>query len=440
MKLKLKLMSVCVALALFGTGCGGESPSKKPEEASTQKEAATTQTSAENTSAKPDVPSSALISEFVGKPGRTLLVTQSNFAQNDEGKFVVPDSGELIMLQPAAGDWKAEHIRDTESNVFHKALQYGGEGIFTIGANEAMLKQWQKKDGKWGADTKWHPTFGGKHNRLRDFEMADFDKDGKNDFAIATHDQGVVAVAFNRGEKWDVQELDRKANTFVHEIEIGDLDKDGNLEVYATPSMPNTASGVDQGGGVVRYEWNGKSFDKSEVVHYQTRHIKEVLVADVDGDGTQELYAALEAEMGENYSIRTPVEIMRYDMKDGKFVSKKVISINDRFCRFLTAGDVDGDGKNELIAAAFAAGVWVMEYSGGEYKGECIDKASGGFEHAAYLADMNGDNKLELYVADDNGGVLRQYIYKDGKYDSRVIFKRPNPKSAMVWNITVADL
>ena len=432
MGIKSKLLTTLLAAALGGAGCGGEAKDSTNTTGNAPKAAAGDKNA-------PDAAKDAGSKGFMGKPGRTLLMTQSNFKQDKDGKWVLPDTGELIMLQPAENMWKVDQIKETDSNVLHKALPYG-RGIVTIGGNEAMLKYWEKKNGKWEGTVIWNPKFGGEHNRLRDFEKADFDKDGRDDLAIATHDQGVVAVAFNRGDKWEIKELDRKPDTFVHEIEVGDLDKDGNLEIYATPSEPNTASGVGQGGGVVRYEWNGTSFDKSEVVHFDKRHIKEVLVADVDGDGTQELYASLEAEMGKDFAIITPVEIMRFDYRDGKFASRKVFTVNDRFCRFLTAGDVDGDGKIELVASAFTAGVWVIKKDGDKYTGSCIDKDSGGFEHATYLADMNDDGHLEIYVADDKNGVLRQYMYNNGNYDSKVIFKRYVPKSAMVWNITAADL
>ncbi len=378
--------------------------------------------------------------EFAGKPGRTLLVTQSQFAKDEKNKFTKPDAAVLLMLSHGDGKWSTEKIEDRESNVFHKAIQYDDEGILTVGAVGAKLKLWKKTGGKWSAETLWNPSWGGKTDRLRDFEIADFDGDGKKDLAIATHDQGVVAVVWHRGGEWKAEEIDRKADTFVHEIEIGDLDGDGKMEIYATPSQPNTASGHGQGGGVLRYAFDGEKFVKSEVVHYDSRHVKEVLVADVDGDGKKELYASLEAEMGESMKIIKPVEIRRFDWKGGKFESTKVTTINDRFLRFLVAGDVDGDGASELIASAFSAGVWVIDKKGDNWESNCIDKKTGGFEHATYLADMNDDDKLELYVADDNGGVVRQYIFNGESYDSRVISKRLVPAKAMTWNITVADI
>jgi len=422
-----------MATLLMAASCGGDD--KKPDElVGGEDQAAPGETRPAAGGGASDA------AEFVGKPGRTLLVTQSRFKADDKGKYTVPDAGVLLLLTPAKGKWKVEQIEDTESNVYHKALQYGDEGILTLGANDAKLKLWKKDGGEWKAETLWHPTFGGKHNRLRDAELADFDGDGRDDLAVATHDQGVVAVVWRRESGWEAQELDRKADTFVHEIEVGDLDGDGKLEFYATPSQPNTASGEDQGGKITRYAWTGDKFERSEVVALENRHMKEILVADVDGDGKQELYAALEAEIGGRGKIVKPVEIRRFDWKDGKFESSPVTEIEDRLCRFLTAGDVDGDGEQELIAAAFSAGVWVIERDGASWKKTCIDEKSGGFEHAAYLADMDGNGKLELYVADDRGGALRQYIYNGSGYDTKVVNKRLVPAQAMVWNITVADL
>ena len=46
--------------------------------------------------------------------------------------------------------------------------------------------------------------------------------------------QGVIAVVSHRGDDWQARELYREPSTFVHEIELGDLDGDGVLEVYAT--------------------------------------------------------------------------------------------------------------------------------------------------------------------------------------------------------------
>ena len=109
----------------------------------------------------------------------------------------------------------------------------------------------------------------------------------------------------------EATKIDEEADTFVHEIEIGDLDADGVLEVYATPSEPNRMDGSRQSGSVVRYV-PAKGEGRVVVADLGDRHAKEILVDDVDGDGTDELYVSVEGHLegeGGNKRLVDPVEI-----------------------------------------------------------------------------------------------------------------------------------
>ena len=108
---------------------------------------------------------------------------------------------------------------------------------------------------------------------------------------IATHDQGVIAVV-HPDENWRVEEVDRKPNTFVHEIEIGDVDGDGVLEFFATPSKPNKLD-QEQPGEVRMYKHTPTGWQKSIVDAPGDTHAKEILTADVDRDGVAELYVVV---------------------------------------------------------------------------------------------------------------------------------------------------
>ena len=45
-----------------------------------------------------------------------------------------------------------------------------------------------------------------------------------------------------------------------------------------------------------------------------------------------------------------------------------------------------------------------------------------GFEHAATLADMDRDGKLELYVASDEHDEVRRYRWTGRKFERKVIY------------------
>jgi len=288
--------------------------------------------------------------------------------------------------------------------------------------------------------TLWHGEFGGKFNRMRDAEIADLYGDGTPAIAVATHDQGVVSVLRQQVNKWKVERIDAKKDTFVHEIEIGDLNKDGVLEVYATPSEPNKLDAEAQRGEVVRYVPK-KGEGPIIVADLGKRHAKEIYVGDVDGDGTDELYVAVEAltkGRGAGLEIVEPVEIRRYDADTAPDAKVIIATIPDRLCRFLTVGDVDGDGKKEMVAASFSKGLWLLrpgKNPKSEWGVESIDRDSGGFEHAALLTDLDGNGTDELYVAADVQGELRRYVWVRGRAKRELILKREIPMSRMTWNI-----
>ena len=82
-----------------------------------------------------------------------------------------------------------------------------------------------------------------------------------------------------------------------------------------TPSEPNRLDGTPQPGKVTRYVPN-KDEGRTVAADLGMRHAKEILVDDVDGDGRDELYVAVEAKMeGQkpNVRIAEPVEVRRFD-------------------------------------------------------------------------------------------------------------------------------
>ena len=373
-----------------------------------------------------------------------LLLAYSQFQVVDGKATAKPGPARLDILTREGGEWRTETVEDPQSNVFHKAMvltpRGQSPGILTLGGSGAYVKLWRRSKGKLEPTTLWHAEFGGKFNRMRDAEIAELFGDGTPAIAVATHDQGVVAVLRQKVNKWKVERIDKKPDTFVHEIEIGDLDGDGVLEVYATPSEPNKLDAEAQHGEVVRYVPKKKE-GPAIVADLGKRHAKEIYVGDVDGDGADELYVAVEAltkGRGASLEIVEPVEIRRYDVGTPPDAKVIIATIPDRLCRFLTAGDVDGDGKKEMVAASFSKGLWLLRPGKdpkSEWGVESIDRDSGGFEHAALLTDLDGDGTDELYVAADVQGELRRYVWRRGRPKRDVVMRRDIPMSRMTWNI-----
>lgn len=365
-----------------------------------------------------------------------LVLALADFERDASGAIALRPARALILRQGPDRWWPIE-IVDPESNALHKAIGWR-DGLLTIGATRARVVHWTGLRGDPRAKVLWEVSFGGRHDRIRDVEIGDLRGDGNEALVVATHDQGVVAVGQERDGRWDWTELSRRERTFVHEIELGDLDGDGTLEIYATPSEPNRASGAAQPGSVERWVSTDQGFRHEVLIAWPDAHAKEILVADL-GDGPS-LFALREGRTGPAEALVEPATIVRLVPGVDGWTEQVVAPLHgERQGRFLVAGDLDGRGSPSLVATGMGTGVWRIDRGPAGYQARVIDGGSGGFEQAAHLADLDGDGRLELYVMSERAGEpreLRRYRFFDGGLEREVLLTLPG--EGIVWSI--ADL
>ncbi|MFN8090939.1 MAG: VCBS repeat-containing protein [Vicinamibacteria bacterium] len=376
------------------------------------------------------VPASVAACRRAPSRGRVLALALAVFSKDGAGRQV-PGAATAGVLAPGGTTWRHGVLTDPDSNVFHKVLEYCPRpeecGLLTLGGSAAELKLWRP-----GKDPQllWKADFGGRFSRLRDGEIGDLLGDGVPTVVVATHDQGVVALVRpdGAGGSFSAKEIDRRADTFVHEVEVGDLDGDGVLEVYATPSRPNVLDGTPQPGSIVRYV-PARGEGRTIFADLGERHAKEILVTDLDGDGHDELYASVEAVSGGF------VEVRRYRSGPVPAPAETIAVLPDQMCRCLTPGDVDGDGRREIVAAAAKAGLWLLR-PGEPWAKERIAADSSGFEHAALLVDLDEDRRDELYVASDEQNEVRRYSWSEGAWRKEVLHRYEKGMPGFTWNLT----
>ena len=385
--------------------------------------AASSCSTAENSSNSGDL-------QLANSRDQALVLALAVLGEDPDGK-PKPLPARMVILERTGATWNSRFIEDPASTAFHKAMAYqpaeGPGGVLTLGGAAAAMKFWVPgKD----PETLWEADFGGKFSRMRDAEVGDIHGDGSPAIVVVTHDQGVVATLRRKPDGgMQIEELDRQSGVIVHEVEVGDLDGDGVLEIYATPSAPNRMDGTPQRGQVVRYvPALGKA--REEIVDLGDRHAKEILVDDLDNDGRDELYISVEAISGGQ------VEIRRYrESQDGEPSLTIVAQLNDKLCRFLTAGDVDGDGIREMVAATNRSGLWLLRPDSEKWDVSLIDKDSSGFEHASILLDLDGDGRDELYVASDRQSEVRRYDWSGNGWKKQVLLKYEEGLTGFTWNI-----
>jgi hypothetical protein len=187
------------------------------------------------------------------------------------------------------------------------------------------------------------------------------------------------------------------------------------------------------------YRYGQSGWQKSVVEASSDTHAKEILTTDVDGNGVAELFAVWEGAVGAGGTITRPVTIKEYKLLGNRsFASTEVASVPDRQTRAIAAGDVNGDGKIDLVAGALASGLWLFEQDGTAWKKSVIDANSSGFEHPVCLADLDGDGTPEIYVGSEDQRELRQYRWQNGAFQKTVV--APLHAGDITWNITAGRL
>jgi hypothetical protein len=221
--------------------------------------------------------------------------------------------------------------------------------------------------------------------------IGDVNGDGRNDLVTASTRFGVtvstVSVLLNRGRGRFGTARRYRSGSESDPVAIGDLDGDGKLDL-ATANTETVSVLINRGDGRFR----------AHREYAAAKYPFDLAIGDLNGDGTADLATAnTDIDFG---GRRSSVSVF-INKGDGSF-ENRVDHQAGRQPHSVAIGDVNQDGKRDLVTANFSDSVSVFINGGDGSFRPRVDYRAGSGPSSIAIGDMNSDHRLDLVTANSN--------------------------------------
>lgn len=280
--------------------------------------------------------------------------------------------------------------------------------------------------------------------------VADIDGDGKLDILALNRSVNTVSVFRNIATPGSLTtnsfapKADFTVGAFPLGIAVRDLDGDGRPEIVTANYTAATVSVLRNTGSAGIIDSN--SF--APAIDYPVGDGAANLVCgDLDGDGKPDIAV-------DNYNA-TFLSVLRNTASVGQINSNSFASRVDLpaiiNCEGIAIGDLDGDGKLDLMTGSSTGGQMLSIYRNIATPGTLstnsfqieVDFAAGGRVHTTALGDLNGDGKPDIALTHEvsSGMSIFQNASTSGSFTASTLASRVDFSSGSnPWGISVGDL
>ncbi|HMH11483.1 MAG TPA: Ig-like domain repeat protein [Edaphobacter sp.] len=231
--------------------------------------------------------------------------------------------------------------------------------------------------------------------------LADFNRDGNIDIALSCSDgaHGGLVIMLGNGDG-TFQTAVPYSSGAARGLALGDFNSDGILDIAVADSSQED---------ITIFIGNGDGSFKPGVISVNTpRQVNDVVVADFDGDGNDDLaYVVNSADPSSNLSD------LYVALGKGNGNLKASVLAASNIGEFLTVGDIDGNNVPDIVSTT-------VQHKKGVNVGNSlfvlIGNGDGTFQPTAtyvsdipsdpHLADVNGDGKPDIIAGGSYGALV----------------------------------
>ncbi len=271
--------------------------------------------------------------------------------------------------------------------------------------------------------------------------LGDLNGDGRPDLVVANEGNGEIGI-FLRNSAGDLlagSERQLKTGPRPSAVAVGDVNSDGQNDVVVVNQHSNSAGVYFQ--DPLGRQGGENLQDKPNLTLTTVSHPVQVALGDLDGDGRNDLVVTS--------GISSALSIFHHKSSGGLLPteSQRIDTNGDPSAAAI--GDLNGDGRNDLVVALGASSVAAVYFQTGARDptgaGEMLfeppqELPVGVFPAAVAIGDLNGDGRNDLAVANELSSTISIYLQSS----ARELEARPEPliaeKGAHPVAITIGDV
>jgi hypothetical protein len=263
---------------------------------------------------------------------------------------------------------------------------------------------------------------------------ADMNRDGVPDAVLAgtLRAAPMVSVVLNQGKGTFAGERDYPLPDFPDSLAVGDFNGDGNMDVAVGVGAPNASNSAANGVYVLLGQAGGTL--SAPVRIDSSVYPVSLAVRDLNGDGRADLVIADQGFFAPGGKQVNGALHVYLGNANGTFTAAAALSTPATNYSQAALGDLDGDGKVDLIVAGNVAGnllgvgtpnVYTMLGNGnGTFQAAQVNPLAGkdgiGAQSIA-LADFNGDGILDVVVGNSNDFIEVLLGLGDGTFANSIL-------------------